>query len=239
MANEYTPTVWRTGDIITAEKLNKIEEGIANAGQPSWETVFEGSVTTESSPMGNTAIIDCDENISTDSIKVTFNGVEYECPVIANGDAHMYGGFDIQTQAPDFSVYPFLIVSYTTQPSGYENMIGTENSETVTLKIEVQEVQPTSDFSTCNVTITNNTATDYKVDVAFIEEGSMILYTGASSNRTRNLEVVLYKGEAKMSIFDNNDEPVLERVLSITGNASYDGTEFTITGDCTITMTDN
>ena len=35
MANEYTPTVWRTGDIITAEKLNKIEEGIANAGQPS------------------------------------------------------------------------------------------------------------------------------------------------------------------------------------------------------------
>lgn len=31
MANEYTPTVWRTGDVITAEKLNKIEEGIANA----------------------------------------------------------------------------------------------------------------------------------------------------------------------------------------------------------------
>ena len=28
----YTPTVWRTGDVITAEKLNKIEEGIANAG---------------------------------------------------------------------------------------------------------------------------------------------------------------------------------------------------------------
>lgn len=31
MANEYTPTVWQTGDVITAEKLNKIENGIAGA----------------------------------------------------------------------------------------------------------------------------------------------------------------------------------------------------------------
>lgn len=28
----YTPTVWATGDIITAEKLNKIENGIENVG---------------------------------------------------------------------------------------------------------------------------------------------------------------------------------------------------------------
>lgn len=28
----YTPTVWATGDVITAEKLNKAEQGIAAAG---------------------------------------------------------------------------------------------------------------------------------------------------------------------------------------------------------------
>lgn len=28
----YTPTVWATGDVITAEKLNKAENGIAAAG---------------------------------------------------------------------------------------------------------------------------------------------------------------------------------------------------------------
>lgn len=28
----YTPTVWATGDTITAEKLNKMENGIAGAG---------------------------------------------------------------------------------------------------------------------------------------------------------------------------------------------------------------
>lgn len=28
----YTPTEWQTGDIVTAEKLNKMEGGIENAG---------------------------------------------------------------------------------------------------------------------------------------------------------------------------------------------------------------
>ena len=28
----YTPTEWATGDTVTAEKLNKIEGGIASAG---------------------------------------------------------------------------------------------------------------------------------------------------------------------------------------------------------------
>lgn len=35
MANEYIPTVWETGDLITAEKLNKIEDGIAGAPVPT------------------------------------------------------------------------------------------------------------------------------------------------------------------------------------------------------------
>lgn len=28
----YTPTTWTTGDTITATKLNKLEQGVANAG---------------------------------------------------------------------------------------------------------------------------------------------------------------------------------------------------------------
>ena len=30
----YTPTEWQTGDTITAEKLNKMEDGIENANEP-------------------------------------------------------------------------------------------------------------------------------------------------------------------------------------------------------------
>lgn len=28
----YTPTEWETGDVVTAEKLNKLEQGVANSG---------------------------------------------------------------------------------------------------------------------------------------------------------------------------------------------------------------
>jgi len=28
----YEPTVWQTGDVVTAEKMNKLEQGVANAG---------------------------------------------------------------------------------------------------------------------------------------------------------------------------------------------------------------
>lgn len=37
----YTPTEWVTGDIITAEKLNKIENGIASVGGMLIVTVSE------------------------------------------------------------------------------------------------------------------------------------------------------------------------------------------------------
>ena len=28
----YEPTVWETGDVVTAEKMNKLERGVVNAG---------------------------------------------------------------------------------------------------------------------------------------------------------------------------------------------------------------
>lgn len=48
----YTPTVWANGDVITADKLNKLENGVANeqvgpAGPAgSAATVTVGSVAT-------------------------------------------------------------------------------------------------------------------------------------------------------------------------------------------------
>lgn len=27
----YEPTVWETGDVVTAEKMNKLEQGVANS----------------------------------------------------------------------------------------------------------------------------------------------------------------------------------------------------------------
>lgn len=48
----YTPTEWKTGDVITAEKLNNIENGVVNAKEVA---VFEftpngAEVTTDCTP---------------------------------------------------------------------------------------------------------------------------------------------------------------------------------------------
>ena len=47
----YTPTVWETGDVITAEKLNKAEQGIAVASSATASSLLltetvEGNVHT-------------------------------------------------------------------------------------------------------------------------------------------------------------------------------------------------
>jgi len=36
----YTPTTWKTGDKVTAEKLNKIEQGIADAEQSGGNGIY-------------------------------------------------------------------------------------------------------------------------------------------------------------------------------------------------------
>lgn len=41
----YTPTEWKTGDVITAEKLNKLEDGVANAGGDSGGGVLIATIT--------------------------------------------------------------------------------------------------------------------------------------------------------------------------------------------------
>ena len=42
----YTPTVWKTGDVITAEQLNKAENGIAAANPFIVHMSWEGSTAT-------------------------------------------------------------------------------------------------------------------------------------------------------------------------------------------------
>lgn len=46
----YTPTQWNTGDTITASALNKIENGIANAGGSPWDAIIRLVHTNDSGP---------------------------------------------------------------------------------------------------------------------------------------------------------------------------------------------
>lgn len=52
----YTPTTWTTGDTITATAMNKIENGIANAGGGGGGTFFY-TVTATDFPTGTSTYI--------------------------------------------------------------------------------------------------------------------------------------------------------------------------------------
>lgn len=135
----YTPTNWQCGDVVTAEALNKIEQGIASAsgdcdcGYECTETrtvLTEESVTTERVEEGNQGQLTYSQQINADTIKVTFNGTQYECPMVDMGDnAYAYGG--VGQGGPDFSQYPFVVTS-----SAYGNEIYTETAGTYSVKIE-------------------------------------------------------------------------------------------------------
>lgn len=106
------------------EMYNKVTVNVEGGGGETWHTVFDGSVTTTahtkpSGEMAYTGFIDTDNPITSATIKVTFNGVEYTCPFMDN---EYYGSPD-----NEFREYPFMI-----QPNG---LVATESAGTYTLKI--------------------------------------------------------------------------------------------------------
>lgn len=131
----YEPTVWQCGDTITADKMNKIENGIAEccsgggtdcgySCEEGYIAVFDGSITTYLE--NNIAGYMFDSPLELgENVRVTFNGVEYDVePDEENG----YGAsYDDDLGAFDFSEYPFYLAS---------DYILTESVGTYTLKVE-------------------------------------------------------------------------------------------------------
>lgn len=95
-----------------------------------------------------------------------------------------------------------------------------------------------SDFSTAQVTIVNNTTTDVDIymPVQFDDEEedySFLTYEAhVVEGETLTVTTVLYKGITDAYLFNSQLFNV-----SVLGNVEYDSPNFEITGDCTITIT--
>lgn len=151
----YDKHTWTCDEPITVERLNHIEDGIANAGggECGFEcdeeivTLTEETVTTTAQGEMIVSDLSYSQFINAETIRVTFDGVEYECPRIAHSSSqNLYGGVDPATLMPDFSQYPFAISSYnsgsdvggrgdTRDIDPAPNQLVTQTAGTYTIKI--------------------------------------------------------------------------------------------------------
>ena len=217
---DYLPTTMKYFDTLLGEQLLEGEGG----GGGSWQTVFEGSVTTVTEqdapePLSNIPNI---EQITANTIKVTFNGTEYECN--KNTDDSYGAVFDESIEGHDWSVYPFSI-GY--DPIADSMVLITESTGTYTLKIEEQQSGGSSDFSTAEVTL--SATGDGSLQIASIIDNEL---HQSVAFFIESFEAVLYKGSQVCDI------SVIEGTITVSGDAVYDSDEqtITITGDCTITI---
>ena len=127
----YTPINWQTGDTITAEKLNRCDNGWSVTS--STVTLINETFTTYLDGEDNVAELTVSDNITAATINVTYDSVSYNC----TADGTMYG-------APygDYSDYPFTLYN--------DGFIICETSGTHTIKVEaaVASADTSTNFST-------------------------------------------------------------------------------------------
>lgn len=115
----------------------KWDKGVAS-GDKGYECTEERtlltdeSVTTATSNLSTLGRLAYSTPITADTIKVTFNGVEYTCQKMSDND---YGApYNISTRTFDWSEYPFNIIS-----DSIDNVLTTETAGTYQIKIEAFE----------------------------------------------------------------------------------------------------
>lgn len=140
----YTKHTWENGEVISAEKLNNLEEGIGY--DVVEEVLFEEEVTTIQQQSGAsfaTGNIIYSDFIDFDILNVVFNNVEYSLPKnVMDGGTNIYGEVNEESHNPVFNTYPLIILS----SSNYRNQLVTSEPGTYNIKVKVQLIQTTAKF---------------------------------------------------------------------------------------------
>ena len=98
----YTPINWQTGDTITAEKMNKMDNGWS----VSSTQLFSETVTTVAGQLDNSAQLAYTGTDTPNSMTITFDSTDYACPQQSGGGQYWYGA----PNPDDWSTYPFVVL---------------------------------------------------------------------------------------------------------------------------------
>lgn len=234
VAEAYEPTVWKTGDVVTSAKLNKIEQALADATAGSWTTVFDGSVTTEHNEQYN-------DNEAT--LQVSPTRIADTIKVTFNGQVYEctrqtgkvdYYGTDITAATVDWSTYPFSIAIV-----GDGWVLFTETAGTYTIKIEASESSGgSSDVNTSVVTIENNLSFQVQANVPYLDSSNMFAFRNIlSANSEDELIVPIGANGAICQLVKYRDgSDISMDLISVSGEIDKVEHTLKIMGSGTITI---
>lgn len=152
----YEKQTWVCGETITADKLNHMEDGIAEAsggGTAGYECTEEYTLLTDESVATSElfgtaqAPLAYSNLIETNTVKVTFDGVEYVCTKAEQDRLNSYGASipDSPENPPDWSEYPFIVTSSVDTVMGrVYNTIITQSVGTYQIKLEALNLVATT-----------------------------------------------------------------------------------------------
>lgn len=214
----YTPINWQTGDTITAEKLNKMDNGWG-VGKTQ---LFSETATTVLDNGVNSAMLAYSSVIDAETIVVTFDGVEYTCN---NNSSETDGDYGAPWSGSgyDFSEFPFNLYSYEG-----ENSLATANVGTYNISAAVRGVETSESFGEAVVLaggfeVVSGTTTFQEACDAFKSGKYVYVLNNSSSGKTYRAPVILVNEntfEIKYITTSNSDTSL---VLSGLDASSADG----------------
>ena len=142
----YEKQTWETGDIITADKLNHIEDGIENS-ENGYEctkeetVVFEGTLTVNSAT-GSFYFVNFTptESFNSEFVVVNLDGTNYTLPKVSLSIGDVYG--EANESGPSFATYPCAIHIFNGNYSFYVPQEGTYSVTIIALDVSVNDVTP-------------------------------------------------------------------------------------------------
>lgn len=211
----YTPVNWQTGDTITADRLNRMDRGW---GVDSAQ-LFSETVMMEDDGDGlYSAAIAYSQLIDADTITVTFDGTEYECHSVSEGE---YGA-PYNDGNPDFSKFPFTLYTSSDGAAIITQTAGEHTIAASTVSIEISSSFDSAVVLAGVFEVVSGTTTFQEARDAF-KSGKRVCVVSSNSGKTLRSPVFLVNEstfEIKFISTSNSDTQI---ALSGLSASSADG----------------